>query len=117
MDVTYYLGDIPHLGTVLNISPRGAFLQTDQPMPKVGARLSFRFPVTEEPDIFYVKIGGTVRRRWDPAFEGLPGFGVRFDQIDELGKAGILRRYLQRFQKDGRRGKRRGYHYSKLKLV
>lgn len=119
-DIKYYVGDsIPHLGTVLNISERGLFIQTSHDIPGVGQKVCLRFPVTEDPDdIHYVKIEGIVRRRWDPATESLPGFGIRFETVDEQGKTGVFRLFLRRFDRTrGNRGRRRGYHYSRLKPV
>ena len=114
VEVTWTVADntMPYSGLVLNVSQRGIFVQTDHELPQIGTHVCFRFPVGEGngEDSPYVKMEGTVRRRWDPSTEGLPGFGLRLDKIDELGKTGIFRMFLHRFgNKRGRR--RRGFHY------
>ena len=114
VDVTYYLDEreVPHRGVVLNVSQRGLFIQTDHAVPKLGVRVKLQLPVDEDGSDVYVRIEGTVRRRWDPSTEGLPGFGIRLDRIDEMGHTGVFRMYLRRLERRGRRRHLRGYHYA-----
>lgn len=112
VDVTYYVGDMPHSAAVLNVSRSGMFLQTDHDPPPPGARIWLRFPVTSEPEGWTVKIDATVRRRWEPAAEVLPGFAVKIREVDEQGRTGSFRMYLHRLKNPTRKARGRGYHYS-----
>ena len=116
VEVSYYVGDIPYLGSVLNISQSSLFMQTDHEIPPVGTAVSLKFPLAEAPDPQYVRIDGTVCRHWDRSGEILPGFAVHFDHVGELGRRGIFQMYLNNFRKRASRPRpRRGYHYSMRK--
>ena len=119
VDVTYYIGGIPHLGTVLNISRRGLYMRTMHSIPSTSTTIILRMPVAEAPDPQYVRIQATVRRTWDPEHESLPGFALRFDQMDEHGNHGIFRTYLDRFNKKKKKSGVRttGFHYAKIRRI
>ncbi len=117
IDVTYYPYEqhIPHLGTVMNISERGLFVQTSHELPQLGERVTLNFPVSNEPDVHTVKIRGKVRRHWEPDAESLPGFGIHFEVMDERGRTGIFRMFLRRLGGTRQTRPRRGYHYSMVR--
>lgn len=110
MEVTWYVGEMPYSGAVLNVALSSLFLHTDHTMPPVGAHVVLRLPVGEAGDPTHVTIDGTVIRAWTPGKELLPGFVVRFDKVDEHGLKGIFRRYIDRFAR-GPGKTRRGFHY------
>ncbi len=114
-EVTWYQTDgLPHSGVVLNVSQRGMFVQTDHKLPRVGSRVRLKFPIEEEGGVSYVKIEAIVRRRWNPSNESMPGFGIRFERIDEMGHTGIFRMWLRSFENSGATARRRrGYHYAR----
>ncbi len=114
VDVSFYCGDIPFLGSVLNISQSSLFMQTDHDIPAVGTNVSLKFPLAEAPDPQYVRIDGTICRHWDPSNEALPGYAVHFDHVGELGRRGIFQMYLNNFRKRASSPRtRRGFHYSR----
>jgi hypothetical protein len=119
VDVTYYVGGMPHLGTVLNISRRGLYLKTGHVIPPLDTQLVVRVPVAEAPDPQYVRIEGIIRRTWNPKSESLPGFALRFVVVDELGRQGIFRTYLERFDKKKKSSgiRVRGFHYAKVRRI
>jgi hypothetical protein len=112
VDVSFFVGDIPFLGSVLNISQSSLFMQTDHEIPAVGTNISMKYPLAEAPDPQYVRIDATVCRHWNPSGEGLPGYAVHFDHVGELGRRGIFQMYLNSFRKR-MGGPRRGYHYGR----
>ncbi len=113
VEVSYYCGDIPYLGSVLNISQSSLFMQTDHDIPTVGTNVSLKFPLAEAPDPQYVRIDGTICRHWDRESEALPGYAVHFDHVGELGRRGIFQMYLNNFRKRASSPRtRRGFHYS-----
>ncbi len=116
VDVSFFVGDIPFLGSVLNISQSSLFMQTDHEIPNVGTNISLKYPLAEAPDPQYVRIDATVCRHWNPGTEALPGYAVHFDHVGELGRRGIFQMYLNNFRKRARgSSKRRGFHYSMRK--
>ena len=82
-------------GIILNLSSRGLFMATEDDLPALGESLKLKFAVEHAQSPQTVTIEGTVKRLWDPAVEGVPGVGVRIEQVDEGARPGVLRMFLR----------------------
>ena len=95
VDVSFYIGDIPYLGSVENISRTSLYIRTDHDLPAMGTNLTLKYPLAEAPDPQYVRIDGTVCRHWNESTERPQGFAIHFDHVGELGRPGLFHTYLR----------------------
>ena len=102
--------DLPHSGTMLNASRSGLFVHTDQKLPPIGHRLALDLVPTEYQFETKIRLLGRVSRHWQPGDEGLPGFGLKIETVEEHGRTGSYWMLLRTLS--GRKGKpRRGFRY------
>jgi hypothetical protein len=111
IDTRWLVGDLPHAGLMLNASRSGVFIHTDHKLPAIGQIVTASFATSNAEDTRNVVLEGRVRRHWMPSVEGLPGFGLRIERMQEHGRSGSYWMFLRRI--GGRAGgPRRGYRYN-----
>ena len=94
--VTYFIGSTPHVGRARDASRSGIYIETDQPPPDVGNRVTIRLPVMHAGRYHVVMLTAEVVRqrasREKPGTHG--GFGAKYIVVDELGNPGIFGHFL-----------------------
>ena len=94
--VSYFLNSRGTVGRAHNVSRSGLYIETPEKPPEVGSRLNVRFPVRHSGTNHVVLLTCiVVRHRAGREKPGTKrGFAVNFLVVDELGRTGIFRHFI-----------------------
>ena len=97
--VSFFLNSRGTVGRAHNVSRSGLYIETSQKPPEVGSRVNVRFPIRQSGSNHVVLLTCTVVRhrakREKPGTK--QGFAVNFLVVDELGRTGIFRHFINQY--------------------
>ena len=97
--VSYFLNSRGTVGRAHNVSRSGLYIETSEHPPEVGSRVNVRFPVRHSGTNHVVLLTcSVVRHRAAREKPGTKrGFAVNFLVVDELGRTGIFRHFINQY--------------------